>query len=400
MNSLPCKPSRISVAQPIPYGHQHINDDDIQAVVDVLRSDWLTQGPTIERFEQEFAEFCGARYAVAVSNATAALHLACRALDLGPQDSLWTSPNTFVASANCARFCGAGVDFVDIDPKTYNLSPDRLTEKLELARRDGDVPRVVVPVHFAGQPCEMEAIRSLAQEYGFALVEDASHAVGADYHHTRIGSCHYSDITVFSFHPVKIMTTGEGGIAVTNDSRLFQRLKLLRSHGLTRDPEMMEAECAGGWYYEQQDLGYNYRITDIQAALGCSQLRRVEEFLARRRSLVARYAHAFRTLPLVTPWESPGGHSAWHLYVIQLNREVVPGTRREVFDKLRASGIQVNVHYFPVHLQPYYRQMGFKPGDFPCAEAYYESAITLPLYYGLTDQGQDFVIETLIEALH
>jgi len=367
--------------------------------VQVLRSDWITQGPAIERFEQEFAAYCGARYAVAVCNATAALHLACRALGVGSQDVVWTSPNTFVASANCARYCGADVDFVDIDARTYNLSPTELARKLESAGRTGRLPKVVVPVHFAGQPCEMEAIHLLARQYGFALIEDASHAVGAQYHGAKVGNCQYSDITVFSFHPVKIITTGEGGMALTNNPELHKRLVLLRSHGITRDVDMMEGEPAGPWYYEQLELGYNYRMSDIHAALGRSQLRRVEEFVSRRRYLAARYDEAFRGLPIDPPWQGSDGRSAWHLYVIRVRCGDPAVKRRQVFDLLREAGIQANIHYYPVHLQPYYRRLGFQAGEFPNAEEYYQGAISLPMYYGLSDEQQDFVIETVIEAL-
>lgn len=389
-----------TMAVAIPYGRQAIDAADIDAVVEVLRSDWLTQGPAIERFERAVAGYCGAKHAVAVCNATAALHLACRVLGLGPGDGLWTTPNTFVASANCGLYVGAEVDFVDIDPRTYNLSPQALQRKLEDASRRGRLPKVVVPVAFSGQPAEMAAIAELGRQYGFRIIEDACHAVGGDYLDGKIGNCRYSDITIFSFHPVKIMTTGEGGMALTNDPELHRRLELLRTHGITRDPRQMYSKASeGGWYYEQVELGYNYRMTDIQAALGLSQLGRVEEFVRRRRYLAARYTRALRELPVETPWQRSDGNSAWHLYVIKIDLSRVRRTRREVFDRLRQSGILVNVHYSPIHQQPYYRNLGFKTGDFPNAEAYYDAALSLPMYYGLTEEQQDFVVDQLAEAL-
>lgn len=374
----------------IPYGRQDIDGEDIAAVMEVLKSDWLTTGPAIERFEQQVASRCSVAHAAAVSNGTVALHLACRALDLGPGDMLWTSPNTFVASANCARYCGADVDFVDIDPRTYNLSVERLEEKLKKQKP----PKVLVPVHFAGQACDMEAIAALAKRYGFAVIEDASHAIGATYKGEPVGNCRYSDITTLSFHPVKIVTTAEGGMTLTNRADLAGRLAILRTHGITRDPSRMDKGSEGPWYYEQVDLGYNYRITDIQAALGSSQLRRIDEFLARRRALAARYDTLLAGLPVTRPWQHADGVSAWHLYVVQ-----VRGDRRSIFESLRAHGVGANVHYIPVHLQPYYRALGFKPGDFPAAEAYYAAAITLPLFPRMTDADQDRVVEALAQAL-
>lgn len=385
--------------QVIPYGRQDIDQADLQAVVDVLQSDWLTQGPAITRFEDLVAQYCGASHALAVSNATVALHLACRALGLGPGDVLWTSPNTFVASANCARYCGADVDFVDIDPRTYNMSVPALETKLERAEKEGRLPKIVVPVHFAGQSCDMEAIRKLADRYGFAIVEDASHAVGARYRDTMVGSCRYSDITVFSFHPVKIITTGEGGLLLTNRQDLHDSLALLRSHGITRDPAAMTTPSEGPWYYQQVDLGYNYRMTDIQAALGASQMRRLDAFVARRRELATRYDALLADLPVIRPWQSPDGASAYHLYPVRLDPTRTAKGRREVFEALRASGIGVNVHYIPVHTQPYYQELGFRPGDFPEAERYYEGAISLPMYATLSDSEQDRVVAALAEAL-
>ena len=384
---------------PIPYARQSISQADIDAVVRVLRSDWLTQGPDIEAFEAAVAGYCGAKYAVAACNGTAALHLGCLALDLGPGDLLWTSPNTFAASANCARYCGAEVDFVDIDPRTYNMSIQALEEKLERAKRAGRLPKVVVPVHFGGQSCDMQAIGALASRYGLRVMEDASHAVGAEYGSAKVGSCPYADVAVFSFHPVKIVTTGEGGMLMTNDPALARRLRLLRSHGITRDAAAMTGESEGPWYYQQVELGYNFRMTDLQAALGASQMRRIDEFLARRRALAERYEQALRGLPLSTPLEDPQGRSAWHLYAIQLDLDAIGLTRRTVFERMRAAGVLVNVHYIPVHLQPYYRALGFRTGDFPASERYYERAISLPMYFNLTDAQQDRVCAALRQSL-
>lgn len=382
----------------IPYGHQDIDEEDIRAVEDVLRSDWLTQGPAVERFEQAVAEYCGAPHALATCNATAALHLACRAVGLGPGDLLWTSPNTFVASANCGRFCGADVDFVDIDARTYNMSAEELERKLQAAERQKRLPKVVIPVHFAGEPCDMQAIHALAKRYGFYVIEDASHAVGARYRDMTVGSCAYSDITVFSFHPVKIITTGEGGMTLTRNKELHEKMLMLRSHGITRDPGKMTGVAPGAWYYEQLDLGYNYRMTDIQAALGASQMRRLEAFIARRHELARTYDTALAGLPLVLPTRASHNRSALHLYVIRL-RSGAKKSRAVVFDTLRAAGIGVNVHYIPVHLQPYYRSLGFRQGDFPQAEMYYEGAISLPMYYGLTKNQQSTVVTVLKDVL-
>lgn len=378
----------------IPYGRQEIGDADIAAVVEVLQSDWLTQGPAVERFEQAMAEYCGAARAVAVNSATSALHLACRALGVGPGDLGWTSPNTFVASANCLLYCGAEVDFVDIDPATLNMDVAALEDKLVLARQTGRLPKVLIPVHFAGHSCDMAGIRRLADEYGFKVLEDASHAVGARYQGRPVGSCTHADLAVFSFHPVKIMTTGEGGMVLGNDAGLMRRVALLRSHGITREPAEMEGESEGGWYYQQTSLGYNYRMTDIQAALGTSQLARVDAYVTRRRELAVRYGESLAGLPLALPSEDED--SAWHLYVIRLADAT---RRRAVYDALRSANIGVNVHYIPVHLQPWYRRMGFKPGDFPLAEAYYAGALTLPLYPGLREGDQERVVRVLRQAL-
>jgi UDP-4-amino-4,6-dideoxy-N-acetyl-beta-L-altrosamine transaminase len=378
----------------IPYGRQDISEDDIRAVTEVLRSDWLTQGPAIERFEQQVAQYCGARYAVAVSNATAALHIACLAAQVKPGGVLWTSPNTFVASANCALYCGATVDFVDIDPHTCNMSVDALERKLAQAQRDGALPDVVVQVHFAGQSCDMARIHALARDYGFTVIEDASHAIGGRYRDTAVGSCAFSDMTVFSFHPVKIVTTGEGGMVLTNSPELVERLRLLRSHGITRDPALMEGEPAGAWDYQQVTLGFNYRMTDLQAALGVSQMGRLDAFVARRQQLADRYDSLLDGLGLVLPGRDAQASSAWHLYVVR-----VPGERARVFDTLRGLGIGVNVHYIPVHTQPYYRRLGFRDGDYPAAEQYYRAAITLPLFAAMTEAQQDEVVAALKQAL-
>jgi UDP-4-amino-4,6-dideoxy-N-acetyl-beta-L-altrosamine transaminase len=382
----------------IPYGRQDIRQEDIDAVVSVLRSDLITQGPLVPRFESLVANYCGVRYSVAVNSATSALHISCLALGLGPGDWLWTSPITFVASANCARFCGANVDFVDIDPVTYNMSPRALEEKLIRAKNEGRLPKIVVPVHFSGQSCEMEVMHLLSRKYGFRIVEDASHAIGAKYHGDSVGKSRYSDITVFSFHPVKIITTGEGGMALTNDAKLAERMTVLRSHGITRDPALMTNEAEGAWYYQQQYLGFNYRMTDIQAALGVSQLSRLEEYVTRRHEIAQLYTSGLSDLPLTTPWQNPNGRSAMHLYVIRIQEKRSKLTRLEIFNSLRSSGIGVNVHYIPIHTQPYYKSMGFTSGDFPHAEAYYQQAISLPIYPTLTLDEQAHVIESIRDA--
>jgi UDP-4-amino-4,6-dideoxy-N-acetyl-beta-L-altrosamine transaminase len=383
----------------IPYGRQDITQADIDAVVNVLRSDFLTQGPAIPRFERELASLTGARHAVAVNSATSALHIACLSLDLGPGDLLWTVPNTFVASSNCARYCGADVDFVDIDSRTWNLSVESLRAKLHEARRAGRLPKVVVPVHFAGQPTDQDAIWDLAQEYGFRILEDASHAVGASRSGEPVGSCRWSDITVLSFHPVKIITSGEGGSALTNDSGLAERMSMLRSHGITRDPARFRDRNPPSWHYEQQMLGFNYRMTDIHAALGASQLTRVSGYVDRRNMLAERYDEALRGLPLQLPTVKSGNRSAFHLYVVRTAADRGGKSHRKVFDDLRARGIGVNLHYTPVHLQPYYRDLGFERGQYPEAESYAESAITLPLFPAMSEAEQDSVVEALREVL-
>lgn len=378
------------------YGKQCIDEQDINAVIEVLKSDFLTQGPAIEKFEQAVAEYCGAKYAVAVTNATSALHIACMAAGLGAGDTLWTSPITFTASANCGRYCGADVDFVDIDNDTYNMSVTALKEKLEKAEVK---PKVVVPVHLAGQSCEMEEIHKLAQQYGFTVIEDASHAIGADYKDTKVGCCKYSDMVVFSFHPVKIITTGEGGMVLTNNEELYKKLTLYRSHCITRDPELMTKESDGPWYYQQIGLGFNYRMTDVQAALGYSQLTKVDKFVARRRQLAARYNELLKDLPVKLPYQNPETNSSWHLYLVRVDFSKVKKTKTQIFAEMKEKGICLNLHYIPVHIQPYYQNLGFKNGDFPVSEKYYEEVFTLPLYYSLTDKQQDYIVDALKEVL-
>lgn len=383
----------------IPYGRQDITQADIDAVVAVLKSDFLTQGPVVGRFEQAVAGHCGASHALAMNSATSALHVACLALGLGAGDWLWTSPVTFVASANCGLYCGAQVDFVDIDSRTYNMCPEALEAKLVDAERNGRLPKVVVPVHLCGQPCDMQAIHSLARKYGFRIVEDASHAIGGRYKGESIGNCRYSDIAVFSFHPVKIITTAEGGLATTNDAGLADRMALLRSHGVTRDPARMTHAPDGPWYYQQVELGFNYRMTEMQAALGVSQMARLDEYVARRHELARRYDQLLSGLPVTTPWQHPDGYSAFHLYPIRLQLERIQRSHREVFDVLREHGVGVNLHYIPVHTQPYYQAKGFKPDDFPESESYYAEAISLPMYATLGLHEQDEVVAALAQAL-
>lgn len=384
----------------IPYGRQDITAEDIQAVKDVLESDYLTQGPAVPKFEAALSAYTGAPYALAVNSATSALHIACLALDLGPGDVLWTSPITFVASANCALYCGARVDFVDIDPHTYNMSVEALEKKLKsVSDTGGQLPKIVVPVHLCGQSCDMEAIYNLSQQYGFKIIEDASHAIGAKYKNQPVGNCAYSDITVFSFHPVKIITTAEGGAALTRNPALAKRMGLLRSHGITRDPADMTHSPDGPWYYQQIDLGYNYRMTDLQAALGVSQMNRLDEYVSHRQFLAKRYDRLLKAMPLLLPAQHPDTYSAYHLYPVLLRLESIGCTHKQAFEALRSAGIGVNLHYIPVHKQPYYQQLGFKSGDYPVAEAYYEAAITLPLYGAMTEEQQDKVIAVLSDVL-
>lgn len=381
----------------IRYGQQDITQADIDAVIAVMKSVNLTQGPAITQFEQSVKDHCGAKHAVAVNSATSALHIACLALELGTGDWLWTTPNTFVASANCALYCGAQVDFVDIDPRTWNLCPQALEAKLIAAEKAGRLPKIVVPVHLTGQPCDMQAIHALSQRFGFKIIEDASHAIGGRYKGEPIGNCRYSDITVFSFHPVKIITTAEGGMAMTNNDLLATRLGLLRSHGITRDPELMTQSMDGPWYYQQVALGYNYRMTDLQAALGVSQMTRLNHYVKRRHEIAVRYNELLADLPITRPWQHPDSYSAYHLYVIRLQLDKIERTHLQVFEALRAKDIMVNVHYIPVHTQPYYQNMGFKQGDYPEAERYYREAISIPMHPTLTTDEQDFVINALRE---
>lgn len=383
----------------IPYGRQDITQTDIDAVVGVLQSDFLTQGPMVPRFEQSVAQHVGATHALAVNSATSALHIACLALGLGPGDRLWTTPITFVASANCALYCGADVDFVDIDPRTYNLCPQALALKLEQAEREGTLPKVVVPVHLCGQPCDMQAIHALSQRYGFKIIEDASHAIGGKYQGEFIGNSRYSDITVFSFHPVKIITTAEGGMALTNDEALANKMALLRSHGITRDPAQMTREADGPWYYQQIDLGFNYRMTELQAALGVTQMERLDQYVARRHQLARRYDDLLTGLPVTAPWQHTDSYSGLHLYVIRLQLDKIQKTHRQVFEALRELGIGVNLHYIPVHTQPYYERMGFKPDDFPQSQTYYQEAISIPMFQTMSDEQQDEVIQALKKSL-
>lgn len=384
----------------IPYGRQSVSEEDIQAVVDVLRSDFLTQGPVVARFEKAVCKYTGSAHAVAVNSGTSALHLACLVLGLGPGDTLWTSPITFVASANCALYCGANVDFVDIDPETYNISIKALEEKLIKAEEDGRLPKIVIPVHLCGLSCDMEAIFSLSKQYGFSIIEDACHAIGGSYLGESIGSCRFSDITVFSFHPVKTVTTGEGGMATTNDRKLADKMELLRSHGITRDAETMTQEPDGPWYYQQTDLGYNYRMTDLQAALGLSQMQRIDKFVAKRHSIAQRYNKLLAGLPVVMPAQTTNSYSGLHLYVIRIQLDRITASHSQIFESMCQNGIGVNLHYIPVYSQPYYKNMGFKSGDFPEANNYYAEAISLPIYPGLTESQQDQVASALSEAIN
>lgn len=379
----------------IPYGRQEITQDDIEAVVEVLQSDFLTQGPKVFAFESAVSNHVGAKYALAMNSATSALHVACLALGLKQGDTLWTTPVTFVASANCGLYCGAKVDFVDIDNHTYNISVDALKAKLELADAANTLPKILVAVHLCGQPCEMEEIYSLSRKYGFSVIEDASHAIGGKYKDEYIGNCAFSDITIFSFHPVKIITTAEGGMALTNDENLHKKMDLLRSHGITRDPSMMTHEPDGPWYYQQIDLGFNYRMTELQAALGISQMTRLNAFIEKRHDLASRYNDLLANLPITLPWQHPDSYSGLHLYVIRLKLNNISKAHIEVFKELREKGIGVNLHYIPVHLQPYYQQFGFKYGDFPNAEQYYAEAISLPMFHGMTIEQQDEVVSVL-----
>jgi UDP-4-amino-4,6-dideoxy-N-acetyl-beta-L-altrosamine transaminase len=379
----------------IPYGRQDITQEDIDAVVKVLQSDFLTQGPKVPEFEQALCRYTGSQYAVAVNSATSALHIACLALGLCAGDYLWTTPITFVASANCALYCGAKVSFVDIDPRTYNMSVAALKEKLQQAKATNTLPKVVVPVHLCGQPCDMQAIHALAKEYGFAVIEDASHAIGGKYKGEPIGNGRYADITIFSFHPVKIITTAEGGVALTSNKFLADKMALLRSHGITRDESQMQNASHGPWYYEQIDLGFNYRMTELQAALGISQMNRLDDYVAKRHVLAKRYNELLADLPVIIPWQHPDSYSGLHLYVIRLQLDKISKTHREVFEALRNEGIGVNLHYIPVHTQPYYQSLGFKMGDYPEAEKYYREVISLPMFATINEDELDRVVNAI-----
>lgn len=372
----------------IPYGRHQIDDDDINAVVEVLRSDYLTQGPLVPLFEKEIASRCGAQFSFAMNSATSALHVACLALDVGRGDLVWTTPITFVASANCARQCGADVDFVDIDSRTNNMSPQELERKLIDAKQKGRLPKVVIPVHLCGEPCDMASIHELSKRFGFRVIEDASHAIGGQYMGEPIGNCRYSDITVFSFHPVKIITTAEGGMALTNNPEVGGRIARLRSHGITRDVAAMKNKPDGPWYYEQLELGYNYRMTDVQAALGLSQLNKLDAFISERHRLAEKYDEILESAPVRKPWRNPKCYSSFHLYVVRLQLERINESHKELFVRMRSAGIGVNLHYIPVYRQPYYASMGFNPEEWPEAEKYYSEALTLPLYPGLGSEQQ------------
>jgi UDP-4-amino-4,6-dideoxy-N-acetyl-beta-L-altrosamine transaminase len=380
----------------IPYGRQNISQDDIEAVERVLRSDFLTQGSVVTLFEREVAAYCGAKRGVAVNSATSALHLACLALGVGPGDRVWTSPITFVASANCAVYCGASIDFVDIDSQTYNMDANALEEKLNQAKQAGELPKVVIPVHMCGQSCEMDRIHELAQQFGFKVIEDASHAIGGRYKDKPVGSCSYSDITVFSFHPVKIITTGEGGMALTNDPGLGAIMERLRSHGVTRDPAEMTEVPDGPWFYQQIDLGFNYRMTEMQAALGISQMTRLDSFVAERQALADEYDRILAPDIATAPMRHKDAYSSFHLYVVQLNLPALGATQKEIFERLRSHGIMANLHYIPVYRHPYYRSAGHADTKLARAENYYARAITLPLFPGLDVEHQHQVVKTMI----
>jgi UDP-4-amino-4,6-dideoxy-N-acetyl-beta-L-altrosamine transaminase len=384
----------------IPYGRQSISESDIKAVVDVLRSDFLTQGPVLPNFEAAVAEYCQAKHAVATTNATSALHLACLALGLGPGDRLWTSPITFVASANCALYCGAEVDFVDIDPRTYNLCPMALEAKLVEAEKHGQLPKVVVPVHMCGQSCDMQSIHALSQKYGFKIIEDASHAIGARYQGLPVGNGRYSDITIFSFHPVKIITTGEGGMAVTNHAECAKTMARLRSHGMTHDPaDMMAYPNDEIWNYQQLELGFNYRMTELQAALGLSQLQRIDTFVSQRKAFAEIYNNTLRHLPILTPWQHPDCESSYHLYPLRIQANEHGLGQKEVYSAMHMAGIKVNLHYIPVYLQPFYAGKGFMRGYCPQAESYFKEVFSIPMYAGMSMTQQEKVCQQLTLVL-
>lgn len=383
----------------IPYGRQQIDQQDIDSVVDVLRSDFLTQGPAVPAFEERVANYCKVPHAVAVNSATSALHIACMALEVGPGDVVWTSPISFVASSNCALYCGADIDFVDIDSATYNIGIEALQSKLQHAKESGRLPKVLVAVHLSGQSCPMREIHELSTQYGFKIIEDASHAIGARYLDQPVGNCEYSDITVFSFHPVKIITTAEGGLATTRQKELATRMQLYRSHGITRDPDLMTHQPEGAWYYQQIELGYNYRMTELQAALGLSQMDKLDAFIEKRHVLATRYNTMLEGLAVTRPYQHPDTYSALHLYVVRLQLNQIPVDHATVFDRMRTHGIGVNLHYIPIHLQPYYQRLGFQKGDFPNAEQYYSEAISIPMYSSLSFEQQDQVVDSLRRSI-
>ena len=385
----------------IPYGRQEITEADIDEVEKILRSDFLTQGPTVPRFEKSVSKYCNVSYSVAVNSATSALHIACLALGLGPGDWLWTSPNTFVASANCGRYCGADIDFVDIDPKTYNMCVNALSEKLIKAEKIGKLPKIVVPVHFAGQPCDMPAIHKLSKQYGFKILEDASHAIGASYNKTKVGSCAHSDITVFSFHPVKIITTAEGGMALTNCKEIAEKISRLRTHGITNDiTKMKDRPIDEIWNYQQVDLGFNYRMNDIQAALGLNQMKRLDEYVQRRHVLAKYYDTQLKDFPIITPWQTPNTYSSYHLYPILINVNSDVKTQRQIYDELKENKIAVNLHYIPVHRQPYYENLGFNKNDFPIAERLHQKILSIPMYPTLHNKHKEYVVEALRKVMN
>lgn len=383
----------------IPYGRQDISQDDIDAVVDVLKSDYLTQGNIVPKFEKSLSDFTNAKYSVVVNSATSALHIACKALEVGPGDMVWTSAITFVASANCALYCGANVDFVDIDSNSYNICIKSLTKKLELARLSGNLPKVLIPVHLSGQSCDMKSIFALSKEYGFAILEDASHAIGGMYADEPVGNCKFSDIAVFSFHPVKIITSGEGGAALTNNPELDKKMRLFASHGITRNTGLMENIPDGPWYYEQLSLGSNYRMTELQAALGLSQMSRINSFIQKRHQIAKRYNDELKHLPLTLPAQGNENYSSYHLYIIRLKLDAIQKSHKEIFQELRYEGLGVNLHYIPVYHHPYFKKLGFKKRYCPEAENYYREAISIPIYFGLSDELQDQAIETISKVL-
>ena len=383
----------------IPYGRQDISQEDINAVIDVLKSDFLTQGPVVPKFEKAVSDYTGASFGIAVNSATSALHVACLALGVGKGDTVWTSPISFVASANCALYCGADVDFIDIDPLTYNMSVDTLAAKLEIAKIEGKLPKVVIPVHLSGQSCDMRSIHVLGKKYGFKIIEDASHAIGGKYLGEPVGNCKYSDITIFSFHPVKIITTGEGGMALTNDLFLANKMMRFRSHGITRVPEEMTCQPHGQWYYQQLDLGFNYRMTDMQAALGLSQMKRIDEFVSKRHEIAKKYDELLADCWLTLPFQHSDSYSSFHLYIIRLKTNETKFSHRDIFDRLRSHGILVNLHYIPIYKHPYYEAIGYDKDDFPEAESYYSEAISIPMYATLTESEQQFVVDSIKKPL-